>query len=1025
MRKQLLSLTLGALLLPAFNVNAEEQAITEKWKTPQIEAFKGKWGGAALDWNSPEAIKPESNTRFATARDGKIYTVNQMTMAIAEVTETGLNDVYYLSQPANSQDFYGTAIALDEVGNFLVGMNFTAKPGSSLNWAVYSPTEDKVKTFTLPAPEGWNIGRVDCVGRVLGDLTKEAVFTIVPETGNYTSAVRVISVKGEGTVESIKMSDAVNVDVAGNFTQQNIAQPAYNTLAEAKAANGVNDFYYSSCDGTNNFYTLYSDGKTNNNFAPDLSMITFAGTNGFDTFSLNGKRYFVRNYSENAGDRTMDIVVTDENGDALATWSNPDYVLDGGYSSIIAEPLADNTANIYVFNSGNKFGAAAMLTFDPAKAGEPVKPAAPVGTQDNPYKIWTPEDLSAMKGKITSEEFFVTLEDDINMDGVAYSTIQSAATIYFDGKNHVIKNLTPSGDNSALFTDFKGYVKNLGLENVNSSVKGWGTSGTIIGYVAGGEALVENCYASGSASGFYAGGLVAGIQASAKATIRNCYSLVNVTSGNGYAGGVAGPCNTGATLVIENVYSAGSVSGVNTAAGIAAGVNNSYNGATVTINNAAVFCPSITCTANADAIIAPNAANMTVTMTGTYVCDGTTVNGTAVSEGVAKDELVATVQHWPGFNKNALNAATQMPILAWQTGLQAGVTEDFPLTISTAEDLVNMSKNMIDGAYTYIVFDNDIDMDGVVYTTPYVNSIAKAHIDGRNHVIKNFKVTAAFAGLFGQLDGTVKNLGFENVNSVAAEWGSAGAIAGYVGVNEPGSIENCFVTGYVQGYYSGGFAGGTKAGLTIKDCYSTTDVVAKENGIAGGLLGTICFIGNGTNTVSISNSYASGSIVGLSGGGGLVGSNQVYNHPASGSTEVLNLNNVAVFNPAINATVAGPFVAVDPTFPVVLNVENASVSNEVTINNEIVSDGVAQSALVKTVMAWEGFNSGEVSYETGFPILAWQEGQKVDTSAIEEIETAEDSSAVYYNLQGVQVANPENGIYIVRRGNKVTKELVK
>lgn len=72
MRKQLLSLTLGALLLPAFNVNAEEQAITEKWKTPQIEAFKGKWGGAALDWNSPEAIKPESNTRFATARDGKI-----------------------------------------------------------------------------------------------------------------------------------------------------------------------------------------------------------------------------------------------------------------------------------------------------------------------------------------------------------------------------------------------------------------------------------------------------------------------------------------------------------------------------------------------------------------------------------------------------------------------------------------------------------------------------------------------------------------------------------------------------------------------------------------------------------------------------------------------------------------------------------------------------------------------------------------------------------------------------------------
>lgn len=32
-----------------------------------------------------------------------------------------------------------------------------------------------------------------------------------------------------------------------------------------------------------------------------------------------------------------------------------------------------------------------------------------------------------------------------------------------------------------------------------------------------------------------------------------------------------------------------------------------------------------------------------------------------------------------------------------------------------------------------------------------------------------------------------------------------------------------------------------------------------------------------------------------------------------------------------------------------------------------------------------------------------------------------DAPAVYYNLQGIQVANPENGIYIVRRGSKVSK----
>jgi hypothetical protein len=33
--------------------------------------------------------------------------------------------------------------------------------------------------------------------------------------------------------------------------------------------------------------------------------------------------------------------------------------------------------------------------------------------------------------------------------------------------------------------------------------------------------------------------------------------------------------------------------------------------------------------------------------------------------------------------------------------------------------------------------------------------------------------------------------------------------------------------------------------------------------------------------------------------------------------------------------------------------------------------------------------------------------------------------AEYYNLQGVRVANPTPGLYIVRRGTLVTKELVK
>lgn len=47
---------------------------------------------------------------------------------------------------------------------------------------------------------------------------------------------------------------------------------------------------------------------------------------------------------------------------------------------------------------------------------------------------------------------------------------------------------------------------------------------------------------------------------------------------------------------------------------------------------------------------------------------------------------------------------------------------------------------------------------------------------------------------------------------------------------------------------------------------------------------------------------------------------------------------------------------------------------------------------------------------------------KLDSSSVDAIEIeAADAPVEYYNLQGVRVANPENGLYIMRQGDKVTK----
>lgn len=46
-------------------------------------------------------------------------------------------------------------------------------------------------------------------------------------------------------------------------------------------------------------------------------------------------------------------------------------------------------------------------------------------------------------------------------------------------------------------------------------------------------------------------------------------------------------------------------------------------------------------------------------------------------------------------------------------------------------------------------------------------------------------------------------------------------------------------------------------------------------------------------------------------------------------------------------------------------------------------------------------------------------------SAVENIEIGETAAPVYYNMQGVRVANPENGLYIEVRGNKSRKVMIR
>ncbi len=94
----------------------------------------------------------------------------------------------------------------------------------------------------------------------------------------------------------------------------------------------------------------------------------------------------------------------------------------------------------------------------------------------------------------------------------------------------------------------------------------------------------------------------------------------------------------------------------------------------------------------------------------------------------------------------------------------------------------------------------------------------------------------------------------------------------------------------------------------------------------------------------------------------------------------------------------------------------APVAGEVAFNlNDKVEFGKGESAFK---VAAEGSYYVNVDFDN---LTLWVSNDPAGVEAIE----IENAPAVYYNLQGVEVANPQNGLYIVKQGNKVSKQLIK
>jgi hypothetical protein len=201
------------------------------------------------------------------------------------------------------------------------------------------------------------------------------------------------------------------------------------------------------------------------------------------------------------------------------------------------------------------------------------------GDPNDPYQIWTPEQMNTIGTEPNDWDNHFKLMDDIDMSsytGTQYNIIGNNTIKFtgtFDGNGYIIRNLTitaPSQDYIGLFgyLGSEGQINNLGVENVN--ITGHNCVGGLVG---GYDGTITSCYTTGSVIGTSAiGGLVG---RNFRGTITSCYATgtVNSTSpvGAPSVGGLVGYNNN----TITSCYATNSVSGFQYIGGLV-GFNDDY-----------------------------------------------------------------------------------------------------------------------------------------------------------------------------------------------------------------------------------------------------------------------------------------------------------------------------------------------------------------------------------------------------------------------------------------------------------------
>ena len=215
--------------------------------------------------------------------------------------------------------------------------------------------------------------------------------------------------------------------------------------------------------------------------------------------------------------------------------------------------------------------------------------------------------------------------------------------------------------------------------------------------------------------------------------------------------------------------------------------------------------------------------------------------------------------------------------------------------IKTADELQAMQDNL-SGKYILM---NDIDLAGYSWVPiGDVTNYFEGEFNGNGFVIKNLTLAPKNRnGLFSAANSAnFANIAIEDLVIMQNSSNANGAtVGGLVAEAECCNVDNCYSTGSISAKSAvGGLIGHLHSSGTITNCYSTCDVIVRNDNYwsgwvsAGGLLGSTYGVGG----VYIENSYATGNVQCYEAAGGLIGSAntglRVTNCYASGNVNGTN-----------------------------------------------------------------------------------------------------------------------------------------